>query len=247
MRAWTAGILLRHASAAPQRARLREPQGSDELAVAGVDTRSAVQLLERLLDAPPCPPAEMSASDRDALLAGLHRRLWGDRIVCALQCPACEAMFDLSFELSALQRQLAEQGEAARTVGARCIADAQDVRFTLPGADEEEAAAESGGIAQLAAGIVDDPGADAAALSARLEALAPLLDIDLDARCAECGHAQGVRFDIQSFVLQRLLDEREGVLGEVHALAGGYGWSLAEIASLPRSLRRSLVQRLGGS
>jgi hypothetical protein len=245
MRAWTAGILLRHASPTPQRTRLREPQGSDELAVAGVDTRSAVQLLDRLLEAAPCRAAEMSASDRDALLAGLHRRLWGDRIVCTLACPACEANFDLSFGLSALQRRLAEQGAPACTVDARCIADAQQRRYALPGAhDEDEAAGHVDGVARLAVAIAGQEGVDATELSARLEALAPILDVDLEACCAECGHAQLVRFDVQSFVLQRLLDEREGVLGEVHALARGYGWSLAEIAGLPRGLRRSLVQRL---
>jgi hypothetical protein len=250
MQAWTTGVALRHASEAPQRPRLREPQGADELAVAGVDTRSAVQLLDRLLEAAPCQSAQLSASDRDALLAALHRRLWGDRIVCSLRCPACEAMYDLSFELSQLQRQLAEQGEAGRTLGLRCIADSQGLRFTLPSADEEAAAAQSGlnaGMARLANGIADDECIDTETLGERLEGLAPLLDIDLNAPCAECGHSQLARFDIQSFVLQRLLDEREGVLSDVHALASGYGWSLGEIVGLPRSLRRSLVQRLGAS
>jgi len=83
----------------PSRARaLREPQGGDELALAGIDTHSAVQLLDRLIDAPPCSTAQLSASDRDGLLAALHRSLWGDRIVSSLKCAACGAMFDLSFE-----------------------------------------------------------------------------------------------------------------------------------------------------
>jgi hypothetical protein len=229
---------------------LREPQGSDELSVGGVDTRCAVQLLDRLLDGAPCSAAELSASDRDGLLAALHRRLWGDRIVCSLECPGCKAMYDLSFELSMLQRQLMEQGEAAHTVQARCIVDAGGARFTLPGADEEEAAAERGldaGVAQLLAAITGGEGVDAEALGQRMEALAPVLDLELDTRCAECGQPQLARFDIQSFLLQRLLDEREAVLSEVHTLATGYGWSLPDIVGLPRSLRRALVQRLAAA
>ncbi len=241
----TERIALRHAAPAPRLVRLRELQGHDELAVDGVDTRTAVQLLGRLLDADEA--ADLSASDRDAALAALHRALWGDRIVATLRCAACEAMFDLSFELSALQRQLGQAGEAGRVSAPREVEDAQGVHWHLPSADEEDAAAQFGleaGRARLLAQVCADVPADAQAVSARLEALAPLLDVDLDAECTECGHAQRVRFDVQSFVLQRLLDERDSVLGEVHALASGYGWSLQEILSLPRSLRRSQVQRL---
>ena len=269
----TERIELRHVAAQPRYVRMREPCGADELALAGVDSRAAVQLLDRLLEAAPCSAALMSASDRDRLLASLHRALWSDRIVSTLECAACGAKYDLAFELSTLQRQLHDGMEAVRVVGARAVEDGQGQRFDLPSLDDEEAAAMSGLIAggrQLGAviagsGKVDadrklepgqdadndndadaQPRADLDALGARLDVLAPLLDVDLDTRCVECGTAHVARFDIQSFVLQRLLDERPSVLGDVHALAGGYGWSLQDIVGLPRSLRRSLVQRVAG-
>jgi hypothetical protein len=250
MQAWTERIALRHLAPVPQVARLREPHGHDELALAGVDTCAAVHLLDRLLDAPGASAAALSASDRDGVLAALHRGLWGDRIVSSLACGACGALYDLSFELSALQRQLLQSAEAAQVRAPRELRDAHDVQWRLPAVEEEDSAAQSGiqaGRAQLAGQACAAPDGDPQWVAERLEALAPLLDVDLDTRCAECGHAQQARFDIQSFVLQRLLDEREAVLGEVHALAGGYGWSLQEILSLPRSLRRSLVQRLAAA
>jgi hypothetical protein len=246
-KAGTVGVALRFAADRPQRAHLREPLGADELAVAGVDTRSAVDLLDRLLEASPCSAAELCSSDRDALLAGLHRLLWGDRIECSLSCPACQSLYDLSFELSALEHHLHKQGKPAQAIAPRRIADPQEGPLNLPSAAEEEGAADRGlevGVALLAAGIAGREDVDPVELSARLESLAPILDVDLDAPCAECGRPQQVRFDIQSFVLQRLLDERELVLNDVHALARGYGWSLSEIVSLKRSLRRSLVERL---
>lgn len=250
MQAWTERVPLRHASPSPQAARLREPQGGDELALGGVDTRAAVQLLDRLFDdAPPGGAGALSASDRDGLLAALHRALWGDRIVSSLDCGACGEPYDLSFELSALQRQLHRQAPPAPVIAARTLDD-DGARLVLPSADEEDAAAllgaEEGG-AQLLASIAPQPSAGRAAICARLDVLAPLIDVELETHCAECGAMQLARFDIQSFVLQRLLDERELVLGEVHALASGYGWSLQDIVSLPRSLRRSLVQRLAGA
>ncbi len=249
-------VLLRHVAQQPVFARLRELRGSDELAVQGVDTRAAVQLLDRLLDrdrgldATPRAAADLSASDRDALLAALHRATWGDRITSSLRCPACGEMVDLSFELSALQRQLQPKPAAVQVDGLRALHNAQGKAYALPDASTEEAAATLGlqaGMASLQASIAGADAPDAAALGAELEALAPLLDVELDAACAECGASQLVRFDIQSFTLQRLLDERERLLGEVHALAGGYGWSLDEIVSLPRSLRRSLAARLAAT
>ncbi len=262
-------VPLRHVAAQPVFARLRELRGSDELALQGVDTRSAVQLLDRLLAPPldartlaPSPPwvegwgvgrprqcaaADLSASDRDALLAALHRATWGDRITSSIRCPACEQMVDLSFELSALQRQLQPPPATVHVEGLRALRSAQGESFALPDAQAEEEAATLGlhaGLARLQASITGADSPDGAQLGTTLEALAPLLDVELDAACAECGASQLVRFDIQSFTLQRLLDERERVLAEVHALASGYGWSLDEIVSLPRSLRRALAARL---
>jgi hypothetical protein len=258
MHASSERIHIRHAAPHPRAARLRELHGHDELAVGGVDTHAAVQLLDRLLDVGgegAGSAAALSASDRDAALAALHRARWGDRIVASLACAACGAMNDLSFALSALQRQLWQASERTRVSAPRALDDAQGGHWRLPGAEDEDAAAQLGvaaGRAQLVALVCSDmqPDAQAALLAdpqsagERLEALAPLLDVDLEARCIECDHTQLARFDIQSFVLQRLLDEREAVLGEVHALASAYGWSLSEILSLPCSLRRSLVQRL---
>jgi hypothetical protein len=244
MAAWTERTSLRHADPVPQVVRLREPCGADELALEGVDTNAAVRWLDALSDQS-FAAKELSASDRDALLASVHRGLWGDRIVSSFACVACGAMVDLSFELSALQRDLAQRIEPTQISAPRQLQDRHGQVFKLPAADDEEGAALKGirqGREALAGGI--QPGADPATLATRLEALAPLLDVDLDATCAECGHAQQMRFDIQSFVLQRLLDERESLLADVHALAAGYGWSLTEITRLPRSLRRAFADRL---
>lgn len=249
-------VPLRHAATQRLLVRLREPLGSDELALAGVDTRAAVALLDRLMDDAPCSAGELSASDRDGLLCALHRHLWGDRIVSSLACEACGAMYDLSFELSALQMQLAAQAEPAAVGAPRLLADSQGRHYRLPNAAQEEGAAQYGlaeGHARLRVLVTGEEPPDAAeaeaiaALGTRLEALAPLVDVELDANCAECGQARQARFDIQSFVLQRLLDERDALLGEIHAMAGGYGWPLHDIVSLPRGLRRALAQRLAGA
>ncbi|MDT8999138.1 hypothetical protein RQP53_07645 [Paucibacter sp. APW11] len=274
MPSWSEPVALRHAGGpgkglrrAP-RARLREPTGSDELALTGVDTAAGVAWLAALLEGASAP--ELSASDRDALFAAQHRAIWGDRIVSTLDCAACHSRFDLSFQLSALQREIAasaDSTEATSQPGAlaksRSLHDAQTQRhWQLSTAADEVLALQWGQehgralLAALARGDLssldeaeleragDLPEALIAAAAARLEALAPLLDIDLDADCPECGCGHRVRFDIQSWVLQRVIDERPQLLADLHALAAGYGWSFAEISALPRSLRRDLAEQL---
>lgn len=239
-------VVARTSFPSPCMLRLREPCGHDELALDGIDTRAAVGLLDRLVEPAACV-TDLSASDRDALLATLYRGLWGDRIVATRICDACDAPYDLSFTLSGLQRQIEDQREATRVTGPRAVLAADGWQLYLPDAAQEEEAAAQGmaaGASQLARMIAPDAGT--VALDARLEAVAPLIDVDLDIACAECGHAATARFDIQSFALQRLLDEREEILAQVHALAGNYGWSLTEILGLARSLRRSFAERVGG-
>lgn len=244
-RAWTEHVLTQASYPEAQRLRLREPTGFDELAVHGIDTCAATALLSRLVD-PSEPVAELAASDRDALLAALHRGLWGDRILSSLQCSACKVMYDLSFELSLLQRQICAEREPVTAIGLRAVEDSNGHRFRLPSATEEERAADLGideGRQHLAA-ICNDA-ADPQVVDERLEKIAPLLDVDLEAPCAECGHPALARFDIQTFTLQRLVDERQNTLAEVHVLASGYNWSLGEILGLTRSLRRAFAERAG--
>ncbi|WP_421837949.1 hypothetical protein [Novosphingobium sp.] len=247
-RAWAERVIPRASFPEPQTLRLREPTGHDELSLDGVDTRAAARLLARLAD-PPGAVAALSASDRDRLLAVLHRGLWGDRIVSSLECPACAAPYDLSFTLSELQQQIESTRAPGTVIALRTVQDSAGAVIQLPDAEAEDAAALGGreaGLALLAAAMLGDHGEDPADLDERLDALAPLLDVDLEAPCAECGHPALARFDIQTFTLQRLLDEREAVLGEVHELASGYHWGLSEILGLPRGVRRAFALRLGG-
>jgi hypothetical protein len=113
----------------------------------------------------------------------------------------------------------------------------------VPSADDElKSIAE--GVADAAARLAGRPGAapgDIERAAAALESGAPILDVEIEARCVGGGASQLSHFDLQSFVMQRLLDERPALLAEVHALADGYGWPLREILALTRRTRRSLA------
>jgi hypothetical protein len=75
-----------------------------------------------------------------------------------------------------------------------------------------------------------------------LDDVAPLLDLELSARCVECGYVQTVHFDIQTYLLGAIISERRRLLNEINRIARAYAWSLEEILSLRRTDRRYLVE-----
>ncbi|MCE9574933.1 MAG: hypothetical protein K8W52_17420 [Deltaproteobacteria bacterium] len=228
---------------------VRPLRGDDEESVVDADTWSAIALVDRLLvdvAGAACAPGEaaaLSAADRDQVLAAVYRAELGDRVASTVTCPACAAQFDLDFRLSALCAAIRPEPEVATAgaAGRYFLADGTELRVPT-GHDELAAAMSPDPEHTLAARCRLSGDADDATIAAVLERIAPLVSTELDAVCPECGHAHLVRFDVQPFLLARLLAERDQRLTEVHRLARGYGWSLSEILSLPRSRRRAYVE-----
>ena len=89
--------------------------------------------------------------------------------------------------------------------------------------------------------IEGNPHAGNGGLQETMKNLAPLLDLNVEAVCPECGGSQMVHFDIQYFLLSRLRLDQERLAYEVHRLSAFYGWGLKEILDLPSRLRRTYV------
>lgn len=235
---------------------LREVCGHDELLVETDDTRTALRLLDRLLVAgegtwpPPGAAAALSAPERDRVLAEVWLRAFGPRIVGSPRCTACAALFDTDFQLDHLSGALWPAPPATSIE----LADGQRVRVPT-GADELAVAGlpRAEAVVRLVAECSDgavlptDAGAsDVAAVTAALEREAPVLDLDLDARCPECGAANTVAFRMQSYLLGALARERARLPEHLHVLARAYGWSATEILRLPRAMRLRLVHLAEG-
>jgi hypothetical protein len=234
---------------------LRELTGFDEHLVEDTGTAAAIRLLDALVVSIPGSQAgrgaaaELCASDRDRLLAAVYRRTYGDRIESTTQCRRCGSLFDLSFSLQELSASLEAQRnqEAAELLPDGTFRLRGGGRFRLPTGREECAVAElppQEATRALRTSCVAEGEAelDPEALDGALAQVAPVLDLDLDARCPECGQSQTIHFDIQSYLLSALLKERRRFTTEVHRLAVAYGWSLHEILSLRRSERRAFVE-----
>lgn len=219
-------------------ARLRELTGRDESAVTGPSTPAAIALLDALLE--DGAAAELVAADRDRLLAALHLYAFGDRIESTLTCAQCAQPFDLHFSLSGLMESIDRRTPSAqwKALGDGRFENASGETVRLPtGSDELAVAAlplaDGEDVLRRRAEWPDDE---------VLEEIAPLVDLELVAPCAECRHPHTVRFDIQSYFLTALAAERRRLLAETHRIAAAYSWSLAEILSLTRNDRRAFVE-----
>ena len=240
----------------PSQVQVRELNGFDEQSVNGVDTVTTINLLDRVIVLPPGSSSEafraarLTASDRDRLLAVLYERTYGPRIESTVRCTICESLFDLSFSI----RQLFNTLEAASTSSSAAEPQPDGTfrmpdgaRFRLPTGEDELSVAgllpEEAERALLQRCLIEpSESVDLNAIEEAMEVVAPVLDLDLDAQCPECGGKQAVHFDLQSYLLRSISQERKKIAHEIHRLAVAYGWSLNEILSLPRSLRQTFME-----
>jgi len=229
--------------------------GHDEEAVTETSTAAAIALLDRVLvDVPgvvvgPGRARELTAPDRDRLLTALYRATFGPRVESTRECRACHELFDLVFmleDLVAMLRESSRRIEPDPDAGYRLL---DGRRFRLPaGTDElallglDPAEAERQLLRRC---VLEGSPSDAPeTIFDAMEAAAPLLDLDLDARCPSCGENQPVHFDLQHYLLSLLVQEGQQRIVDIHRLAGTYGWSLAEILGLSRVQRRALVEQI---
>jgi len=239
---------------------LREITGIVEQQVAGTTTVDAVQLLENLIAEIPGSLqrddiVQLTACDRDRLLAAIYRRIYGNRVDSSVFCAACGEVFDLHFDLTDLMDTLlpSTETELIQTQTDRSYLLPEGIRFRLPTAEDELSVI---GMLQEDAETLllqrcmlkpetremEKDGEDLLTkIQSAMAALAPLVDTELDAKCPECSHLQQVHFDLQHFLLQALCNDRTQLMRDLHILATAYGWGLNEILGMTRSQRKSLV------
>jgi hypothetical protein len=233
---------------------LRELNGYDELMIEDAGTSGIISLLNRLMveDAVGKLPsaAKLAIADRDYVLAEIYKYTYGSRIQSVLTCQSCTQPFDLDFLLDDLVAHT--RGETlACTIDDHgfYITEDQD-RFRLPNGEDELATyglkadqAEQLLLCRCLPEPVTKEKADR--IQALMERLAPILNMNMQVTCPECRHIQEAHFDIQSFLLAQLKNERKQAAAEVHCLAATYHWSHQEIIELPRSLRKMYVSLIG--
>lgn len=191
---------------------------------------------------------------RDRQLFLLREALFGPMLEACADCPACDAMLDLPLTTHDFLTSTAPApGELLLVEAAghvlRCrLPDTSDLLAVAAAPEAQRAelllqrcvvSAMQGGAPCPAAGL---PPAVVAASAAAMAAADPLADPRLGLTCPDCGHGWTAPFDIASFLWDDVEDLAQRLLGQVHALAGAYGWSQADILRLSARRRRWYVE-----
>jgi hypothetical protein len=231
---------------------VRELTGKDEDLVTEVDSASAMRLVSAVASdesGNPIDAACLATADRHRVLAAVYQLTFGNRVESTVVCETCEERFDLVFELPDLVGSTHEEPSVPSSVDDTGFDLGGGLHVRAPtGEDELSATGMSAGDAatQLLSRCVvsgEVAGRDAEVRS-RLETLAPLLDVDLEPECPECGAKQKRRFDIQSYLLLAIGQGRDHMTDDVHLIASTYHWPLQDILALARTHRRELVERI---
>lgn len=232
-------------------AALRDLTGHDELSVTGTDTLAAIALLDRLtMDVPgaalkPGHVSRLTAADRDRLLATVYQRLYGSRVTSSPACRTCGERYDMAFELPDLLASVQPDAAAVVVAGDGTYQLPDGTNFRLPTGIDELAIMgmppDQARQTLLARCMLSGAPGSAERIEAAMDAVGPVIDLDLATHCPECSAEQTVHFNLQTYLLAALRGESAIIAGEVHQLARAYGWGLSDILSLTRQQRRTYV------
>jgi hypothetical protein len=233
---------------------IRELCGMDEQSVSGNRSIDAICLLDRIIQDIPgtdkgfIRSANLSVSDRYRILTAVFFNTYGPKIETTVSCLSCDNRFDIGFSMDEWVTDL-KIGKAEHLNGNEGdfpFKTPAGINFRLPTGEDEMAVmgmeplrAETELLKRCLPGETENYDADA--LQHTMQAIAPLVEADLEAECPECSVKQSFHFNLQHYLLSSLLNEYDNLVAEVHLLAKYYGCGLKEILELPRKARRSYV------
>jgi len=230
----------------------RSPTGADDVLLAEApagDWRLALRLLDRLAASADGSPVDWSAltvSDGDALLLLLRRAQGLDWLRANVVCPqtGCGEPMEVAFSAGdylAHNEPEVPEGVVALDEPGWFGLDGTNMSFRLPRVrDLVELAAHADAEAELVRRCVRPARVSARRLrlvEAAMEALAPRLSRELEARCPACDHELVVEFDVQLYCTAELRLLAHSVFEDVHAIAASFHWPESEILALPRERR----------
>jgi len=228
--------------------RLRELNGYDEMKIHGTDTGAAIRLVNSLLHPDASAEPGISAekfvtADRDHILAAIYVHHFGKQVKGKSRCRHCTESFEIDFLLPELEQHL--QTPLPGSDLSPFVYTAGNSSFRLPtGEDELTVAAfpaEKAIDELLQRCLLSGSPDDRMAIQTAMANIAPVLQTEISSVCPFCASAQEIRFDIQSYLMNKLKQEQSKLFHDTHRLASVYHWSHHSILEMPRRLRRKYV------
>jgi hypothetical protein len=229
---------------------LKSLDGRDELLLAeasGPAIETAIALLSSLggdgFDA-----GALSVTDFETLLLHARAARLGPAMALAVSCPHCRTRAEIVFKIADLI-------EAAEPRRPRSVADDEarpgwfriaGTGFRLPTARDQLDAAGHRRPERRLAELCLDAAARAPGLRGRIErameAMAPLLSREIEARCPACDGAVRALLSVPEIVVRELKRAAAAVYEEIDLIARAYHWPESVILGLPAARRRAYAE-----
>lgn len=203
--------------------------------------------------------AELPLGVRDAALLRLQQELFGDKLECVTNCPACSSPLEFTASAGAFLLEAGKPG-----IGDHWLErQGYRIRFRTPNSADLVVSLREGSESETfrthilrrcvlelqgpgeGADIVDVPAELSDILVEEMERLDPLGAIWLKLECGQCRHAWRGLFDIASFLWSNLDRWATALLHEVHLLARAYGWTEREVLQLSAARRARYLGMIG--
>lgn len=182
----------------------------------------------------------------DARMVELHRRRFGPLLEARTRCGECGEELELSLPAGELAAEAS--GEAPLGVSAAGLElelrgpRPDDLAAVAAEPDSERARALLAERCVVAGAEGPLPPEAVDAIAEALAALDPVGGSRLRLTCPACGREWEEALDIPWIVGSELTSEAERIAAQVHALAFAYGWTEAEVLSLPAARRRRYLE-----
>jgi hypothetical protein len=203
--------------------------------------------------ADPVLARKLTPGDRDFLLLQVARVTFGPSAELLLTCPdvACGARMHAVFDI----QQVPVESHQVQASYPLHLPDGREMVFRLPVGEDQEAAVGWNDLTReerrsrllarcVLAGAQMLADCASQVLSEAIHAVAPKVDLDLFARCPECGQESTHRLEPARWLISELRRRFPQFEREVHLLSLNYHWPLREVLSMPRERRVRWVKVL---
>jgi hypothetical protein len=187
---------------------------------------------------PPAAVPDLPLGEVNTSLIRLRAALYGGRVDCWAECVGCGAPFELTLELAGLLRRAPAAPPA-------------DAGLRLPTLRDLAAVAAEPDVASAARRLLARCSARPTAAwseaeldqaGAAIDALDPMTDLSVRARCPGCGLESTAELDIGQLLWRDLDAHARALLEQVHLLAQAYGWSERQVLALGAARRAAYLQ-----
>jgi hypothetical protein len=192
----------------------------------------------------------MLVGDREFLILKLRQMTKGSKLHITLRCTSDACGKDMEISLALDSIPIEERAVEGR-IFTHKLDGANRIEFRLPtGEDQEELAGRADHAAAVSelltrCTVAVPPAltyAEAAPLvEDAIERAAPRVDLEVEARCPECGHVLTTALDVAWLALSDLAGDPGDIWHDVHVLAWNYHWPESEILALTPKARRRYI------